>query len=135
MANRNLAPSKGDLYRGVITLEGRADLTASSGVVATTSVGLAGDQSIATAGFARTNTGLYTWTLADKYLGPVFATVALEKATAENLVVELVSIDVSSVSNTPIITFRTALGSTGAAADCTNACKVHVIVRAVDSAN
>jgi hypothetical protein len=126
--NRNLAPIKGTLYRGMIPLMGRLDIPAGGAAASATSVFLGG---LSTPFVKQGGTGIFRLFLAEPVVGPTFVQLTMHKATAENLGVEVVSDQ--STAATPYIEFRTKLDSTGAAANAVAACKVYVTLWCVDS--
>lgn len=127
--NRNLAPIAGALYRSVKMLSGRLDITAAGAGAATTSVFVGG---VATP-FVRTGVGVFTLTLSEPVVGPVFPLLTMKKATAENLDCEVSAEDLAGQTATKVLTIRTVLSSTGAAADAANACSVYIHLILPDS--
>jgi hypothetical protein len=125
--NRSLAPIKGTLYRGLVLMPVRLDITASTGAVATTSTALGG----AATPFTRESAGLYRFYPNEPFVGPAFAQVSILKGTAEDLDVEIVANQLTAA--TPYVSFRTKVAA-GTATDATNACSVHLLITAVDSA-
>lgn len=120
MANRNLAPLKGTLERGVVVLAGILDIHSDATVLSTSF--------FAGGAFTKTGTGEYTLTLEDKFTELLACSLTLEAATPVDLVPQIDNTDVSSA--------KTIVFNTLAAATATNAsavCKVHVVLYLRDS--
>lgn len=119
MANRNLAPLKGLLERGVVVLAGKVNIDDDASVLSCTIKG---------ASVAKTATGTYTITLEDKFTDLLSCNVTLESSVAVDMVPQLVSSDVSSAK-----TIVVKLLTDAAAADPGDVCALNVCVVLKDS--
>jgi hypothetical protein len=113
------------MYRGVKTLHARLDIAA-GGALGTTSVSLGG----AATPFTLESAGVYRFYPNEAVVGPAFPSLQLQKATAEDLFLEVK--DNQLTAATPYIEVRLT-DAAGAVNAPTNACSVYFRLDLVDS--
>lgn len=122
MANRNASKNFNSLRRKVFVIDTWVNIHTDATVLTTSDA--------AWGAWTKSATGEYTFTMTDKFYGPLTATATLEATGTKDLAARINAVSLSGKT----VKINTVLSSTGAIADNgSSAVKVHVIIVVGDS--